>query len=193
MLSSTHVHRPATHSRATHVGSAHMHRASAHMWSGHMHASTTHVHSTTAHVHAATATEVAATSSEVTTATTVSTASPMTATAATGECQTRSSTQHQESKSPTKNEVLRHHHDLPSFSRVLCAGRPNDRKRTSERWQIFATGIIAGRGESGVSVLSRTHLSYLKSTYQRSSSWIKKRNLLIKTTDRFLRRELIEH
>jgi hypothetical protein len=132
MLSSAHMHRAAANSSTAHVGAAHMHSAATKvLGSTHVHGSATHVHTAPAHMHATAATKMAATSTHVPTASAVS-AATMTTTTAVGERQTRSRTQYCERNSPSKNEVSRHHHDLPVFSRVLCAGRPDDRKRTFE-------------------------------------------------------------
>ena len=130
-VASTHMH-PTTahvHAAATHVTAAHVHIAATHMHAAaaHMHPATTHM--TAAHMHAA-ATHVAATASKV--STTASTM-PAPATVSTTVCerQTGYCEDHRERETTIANES-RYHHDLPCFSRVLCAGRPDDRKRTFE-------------------------------------------------------------
>jgi hypothetical protein len=88
---------------------------------GTTHVAATHMHTTTAHVHGP--------ATHVTTAHMDSAATVATTTVC--ERQTGYCADHRERQTTIANES-RYHHDLPCFSRVLCAGRPDDRKRTFE-------------------------------------------------------------
>ena len=131
----THVCRTATDTGTTHVAATHMHTTTAHVHGPATHVTTAHMHSAATHVHATTA-HVAASASKMSTATSVASASPMPAAATVAtttvcERQTGYCADHRERQTTIANES-RYHHDLPCFSRVLCAGRPDDRKRTFE-------------------------------------------------------------